>query len=426
MQLALRPYITAGVALVGAAVIVASPVAPTPPDIQVAAPAVQLSAVTYAEVLQKALDNAGILLTTALNPPAPILSQIVQNQIDSISAIATGLGETVTGFFDALAELPTALTAAFNALTDGNVVGAVNILLDAALALVGPVFSSLIPPIVNAINQPVQNLAKVIGYLLTPANITLLAQSLLAPVVSGAGATGVAIQGVVDALGAGSPGDTLNALITAPAVILDGLLNGGYGPDFGMPPVFSVFAGGILSSLGDFPVVITRGPIADLLSIRQDIAGLIGPSTSAAAATPQAGDGTSEGSVFGSRDRLVDLNAFGDGISNSLSALNPFSTDQGNKQVGTDGENSGPQTPLGRWTKLTPQSLTDGFKFTPLKPRSAKADNQTGGPLAKVGANLGDSLQQVGQNVEKTIKKSTDSVTKGFSGFNGHKVDEGD
>ena len=132
---------------------------------------------------------------------------------------------------------------------------------------------------------------------------------------------------------------------------------------------------------------------------------------------------TNDGNVFGSPDKLVDLNAFGDGISNSLSALNPFSTDQGNKQVGTDGANSGPQTPLGRRTKLTAESLTDGFKFTPLKPRSSKGDNQTGGPRAKVGANVSDSLQQVGKNVEKTIKKATDSVTKGFSGFNGHKVD---
>ena len=135
---------------------------------------------------------------------------------------------------------------------------------------------------------------------------------------------------------------------------------------------------------------------------------------------------TNGGSVFGSPDKLVDLNAFGDGIANSLSALNPFGTDQGNKQVGTDGENSGPQTPMGRWRKLTPKSLTDGFKFTPLKPRSSKADNRTGGPLATVGANIGDSLRQVGQNVEKTIQKATDSVTKGFSGFNGHKVDDGD
>ena len=50
-------------------------------------------------------------------------------------------------------------------------------------------------------------------------------------------------------------------------------------------------------------------------------------------------------------------------------------------------------------------------------------DNQTGGPLAQVGANIGDSLQQVGTNVGKTIKTATDRVTTGVSGFTGHNVD---
>jgi hypothetical protein len=124
-----------------------------------------------------------------------------------------------------------------------------------------------------------------------------------------------------------------------------------------------------------------------------------------------------EGSLVGGPDKVVDLDAVGDGIANSLPALNPLSTDQDHKQVGTGGENSGPQTPLERWRKLTHKSLTDGFKFTPLKPSLSKRDKRTGGPLAKAGVNIGQSLDQVGQNVEKTIKKGTDSVTKGVSGL---------
>jgi hypothetical protein len=120
-----------------------------------------------------------------------------------------------------------------------------------------------------------------------------------------------------------------------------------------------------------------------------------------------------EGSLLGAPDKVVDLDAVGDGIANSLPALNPFRIEQ----VGTDGENSGPQTPLDRWSKLTHKSLTDRFKFTPLKPSLSKRDNRTGGPLAKAGVNIGHSLHEVGQNVEKTIKKGTDSVTKGFSGL---------
>jgi hypothetical protein len=132
---------------------------------------------------------------------------------------------------------------------------------------------------------------------------------------------------------------------------------------------------------------------------------------------------THEGSVFSSPDKLVDLNAFGDGISKSVSTLNPFSTDQGDTQAGTDGENSGAQTPPGHWTKLTPKSLTDGFKFTPLKPSASMRDNQTGGASAKVGTKVSDSLQQVANNVGTTVQKATDSV-KGLNGLNGgHKVD---
>jgi len=38
MELALRPYVTAGIAVVGASALIASPIAPAPPDIQVPAP----------------------------------------------------------------------------------------------------------------------------------------------------------------------------------------------------------------------------------------------------------------------------------------------------------------------------------------------------------------------------------------------------
>ena len=57
---------------------------------------------------------------------------------------------------------------------------------------------------------------------------------------------------------------------------------------------------------------------------------------------------TNEVSVVGSPDKVVDLNAVGDGFADSLRSLNPLSTDQGNKQVGADGQDSGSQTPLGR------------------------------------------------------------------------------
>ena len=44
MTAAVRPFVTAGVALVGASVIAVTPIAPPPPDIRVANPAMRLTA----------------------------------------------------------------------------------------------------------------------------------------------------------------------------------------------------------------------------------------------------------------------------------------------------------------------------------------------------------------------------------------------
>ena len=74
MQLALRPYVTAGVALVGASVIVANPMAATPPDIRVSEAAVQLAASPFdvdQVVLGHTTNNAEALLGDVLSPPGP-------------------------------------------------------------------------------------------------------------------------------------------------------------------------------------------------------------------------------------------------------------------------------------------------------------------------------------------------------------------
>ena len=44
MQLSLRPYVTAGVAIVGASVIAIAPIQPTPPDVQIPNPVRRLRA----------------------------------------------------------------------------------------------------------------------------------------------------------------------------------------------------------------------------------------------------------------------------------------------------------------------------------------------------------------------------------------------
>ena len=59
MHLALRPYVTTGVALVGATVIAAAPITPTPPDVRVANPVVQ--------AIEREVQLAGLEIEEAIN-----------------------------------------------------------------------------------------------------------------------------------------------------------------------------------------------------------------------------------------------------------------------------------------------------------------------------------------------------------------------
>src|SRR3569833_1382424 len=65
MRKTLRPYMTAGVAVVGASVLAIAPVIATPPDVKIINPAVQQSAGSledYVETVREALENLEALL----------------------------------------------------------------------------------------------------------------------------------------------------------------------------------------------------------------------------------------------------------------------------------------------------------------------------------------------------------------------------
>ena len=106
MHTAVRPYATAGVALVGASVIAVSPIAPPAPTIHIAAPhvssaSVDLTAVvnpitTWVQVITTALTNAVLLAQDALNPPLPILMQIIANQIGYAQELGAGIQAAIT------------------------------------------------------------------------------------------------------------------------------------------------------------------------------------------------------------------------------------------------------------------------------------------------------------------------------------------
>src|SRR5690606_34011589 len=150
MLASIRPYATAGVALVGAGVIAVTPVAPPPADIQVSRQAVALSAISnpgdpvvaYGELIANTIGSLQGLGGQFAADPAPVLVKILQNQIANGQLIGSALDEALGFLLQGVEALPGALEEAFALLTQGDLKGAVDAfmmgIIPAALGMIVP------------------------------------------------------------------------------------------------------------------------------------------------------------------------------------------------------------------------------------------------------------------------------------------------
>jgi hypothetical protein len=229
VNLALRPYVTTGIAIIGASVIAVAPIVPTPTEIQIPNPAVQL--------------DRGVRLAA--------------NEIqDGVNALAFAGANVLVS----LAKLPA-------------------------------------PVVAQLLGIPV------------PAAQLLLAGGALGlsgPLIGGIGAGGAAIQDVVNQLGSFDLAALINSLIGAPATLIDGVVNGGFGPNLasllGLPAEFvTLLAGGLINPgnlnplLGD---LILPGAIPTLQGlITQLLSAFGGADMVSALAAPVESEGQIEGAV---------------------------------------------------------------------------------------------------------------------------------
>jgi hypothetical protein len=307
MQVASRPRFTAGVAAVGASLVVASTVAPVPdihlpvvhlPSIRTAevnlAAAVNPLAI-YSQVLHDALTNATTLMQSA--DPGLVLKQILANQSSSIGGLGAALGATGGSIATTLTQVPGLVQSAVGQLAAGNVSGAANTLLGIPLAL-GLPLTNLVPALSRMLTQPLENIVNVVkAFTSDTLGTELILSGFIAPLISTPAAAAVAVQNVISSVGTFNPAAIASALVAAPATIADGLLNGGFGPDLGpLTGVTGIIvkAGGLLSSSslgfdssGNI-VVGTGGPIAALQQVLQKIAGALAPQALTAAKTDAA------------------------------------------------------------------------------------------------------------------------------------------
>ncbi|BBZ63863.1 outer membrane porin GjpA [Mycolicibacterium monacense] len=221
MELRLRPYATAGVALVGASAIAMAPLAPPLPDVKIASPSVNLSAdidpfTPWVNVFENAETNIADLIDDWAEAPFPVLQQVIVNQL---------------GYFS---ELPDFELIAGQVLH--NLEAAVAVLYEQDLSTLGPGFVNGIPN--PAIKQLVfgllptfapalADLQPLLDFSTSPLSGVLF--GLVGPVIGPVLALASSIEAIVGNLTSEEPdvGAAFNTLINIPAAMADAFLNGG-------------------------------------------------------------------------------------------------------------------------------------------------------------------------------------------------------
>jgi len=214
MHTAVRPWVTTGVALVGASVIAVTPIAPPPqalvPQVQVPEvhmPAVQLSA-SIADIFT-----------------FPALRQFVLNRIDDIATLGVGFAGSAAGLGQSIAQLPSTLVTITQQVLTGDLLGALTTI---ETYLVGSIV---------AIGEP--TLAAIIErrqrYLAVREALQVAVPAAIIDVVGGVGlgldtvarAFIVAGQDLVDAVLSFSPGAIVSALVNGTTLVVGSFVEGG-------------------------------------------------------------------------------------------------------------------------------------------------------------------------------------------------------
>ncbi len=247
MRAALRPYTTAGVALVGASVIAVSPLAPPVPDMREAATKavsdahVQLSALVnpieeWAQVFETAFVNAAAIGARIAADPAPILAAIGGNQAISAEFFVGLATNFVSAYLVQLETVPAAAQAAIELIRQGQIQqGVYDLVLNTTLApIVLAAFESgaleALPNVAAVLGNPFENVSNVIATVLDPLALLNLIPVILEPIAPILQLAATAQQ-VYDGLEADDYEAAVNALISLPSDMANTVINGS--PDVG-------------------------------------------------------------------------------------------------------------------------------------------------------------------------------------------------
>src|SRR5215475_7626706 len=137
MHSALRPYMTTGVALVGASVIALTPISPPPAQIEAAAQRISSSAsvaltaafdtlTAYTQLVTNTINNLAGLGGEVLADPLPVVRQILTNTLGNAKIIAGSLQSAEAAAVTVGRGRPATLETARGQLAAGDFAGAVD------------------------------------------------------------------------------------------------------------------------------------------------------------------------------------------------------------------------------------------------------------------------------------------------------------
>ncbi|MEX3654941.1 hypothetical protein ABFW14_13655 [Mycolicibacterium fortuitum] len=450
MQLALRPYVTAGVAIVGAGIIAATPITAAAPEIQnravtlsaavqtldlpspadaspfVAAPA-ESSFVDpiarWAEVFELTSTNLTKLFQNALADPAPVLRQIIANQTGYAELVGESLSTTVQNLINAATiYIPEYLEEARLKFEAGDIMGVGNVMSRATLTIASTLF-----PMLNLLSIPDQmvgNLSSVLEELTFKSfiDVGLLGQVGMGfvTVVQGYVQFGAARigQDLYDAVKTGDMVKLVSTIINAPADTVSSILNGSY-----VPPRRPGAPGTWTSGL--FSPDRTYAPLRSfLVDIPKAIAAAITPQAAPATARLVAGT-TSE--TTGSEVAGVDNALAATGLTEKLkpqpatadaAATSPAETpSETTTPVSSDTETapaaeesaSPAVTSEKPSTKPTSRLVRDSIVAVPGK---TTVEGAAGGKVLKPGKVVSEKVSATVEGIGQKIKKAFDKPAK--------------
>ncbi len=339
----MRPYLAAGVAVVGASLIAVNPVAPTiAADIEHRVSAsVELTAGAYADLFDRTVTDLEGLYQTFAADPFPIAQQVIANQTTNFQNIGVGLQKAGQGFMELLdPSNPNGIVAILDTfvgdLANGQPVNAFSTLAAGTLFSLLPLLPAL-TPLNTAIASTFDNLAAGVTTLTT--NLPLLIISLVSPSLAGLEGFGYGLQNIVDAWDAGNLLGVGTGIVDLPATTLNSFLNGydiSHGGDIGL--------GGLLGSVNFNGSQNPGGTIGAVHNLLVEIAQSLTSTnaTHSAAAAVDAAANLNFASVAEGLNSLMPSVGFdipqafaqamapaGEAVSNALLALDPASVTAG-------------------------------------------------------------------------------------------------